>query len=88
MNYKNKSLLGLECKSDKIIKSKAIKFIVKKYYFIRSNNGNIFYKFLEKYCKRKFKCYKNKKQINAFIELCYLWQKKSTFIKNKEVKFY
>ena len=34
MNYKNKSLLGLECKSDKIIKSKAIKFIVKKYYFI------------------------------------------------------
>ena len=34
-------LLGIEFKSDNIIKSKAMKFIVKKYCLIKSNNGHI-----------------------------------------------
>ena len=38
-------LLGLEFKSDNIIKSKAMKFIVKKYCLIISNNGNVVHQF-------------------------------------------
>ena len=34
-------LLGLEFKSNNIIKSKAMKFIVKKYWLIINNNGNV-----------------------------------------------
>ena len=33
-------LLGLELQSDNIIKSKTMKFIVKKYFLIISNNGH------------------------------------------------
>ena len=38
-------LLGSEFKSNNIIKSKAIKFIVKKYYLIVGNNGNLLRQF-------------------------------------------
>ena len=34
-------LLGLEFKSDNIIKSKAIRFIIKKYCLIKSSDGNL-----------------------------------------------
>ena len=49
-------LLGLEFKSDNISKSKAMKFIVKKYCLILSNNGNVLHQLLKKYFKREFKC--------------------------------
>ena len=41
INKISTALLGLESKSDNIAKSKAIKFIVKKYCLIVSNNGNL-----------------------------------------------
>ena len=41
MNKISTRLLGLEFKSDNIIKPKAIKFIVKRYYLIVSNNENL-----------------------------------------------
>ena len=49
-------LLGLEFKSENIIKSKAMKFIVKKLFLLISNNGNVLCQWQEKYCKRNFKC--------------------------------
>ena len=38
-------LLPLEFKSDNITKSKAIKFIAKKYCLITSTNGNVLHQF-------------------------------------------
>ena len=52
------TLLELEFKSDNIIKSKAIKYIVKKYCLNISNNGNVLHHWYKIYCKRKSKCYK------------------------------
>ena len=49
-------LLGLEFKLENIIKSKAMKFIVKKLFLLISNNGNVLCQWQEKYCKRNFKC--------------------------------
>ena len=49
-------LLGLEFKSENIIKLKAMKFIVKKLFLLISNNGNVLCQWQEKYCKRNFTC--------------------------------
>ena len=52
-------LLGLQFKSDNIMKSKTIKLIVKKILLDIKSNENVLHQLQEKYCKRKFKCQKN-----------------------------
>ena len=78
-------LLGLEFKSDNVIKQKPIKNFVKKYCLIYSNNGHVFASCVKYTANKNSNVRKTKQNRLMLLSNCAVCgKKKSNFIKNKE----